>query len=200
MPQNERADTAVAPKANAVMLRPTAEAVRDVIADSQQGPLVDKPSVVGLYRIVFRLLGFDPLSGKNTDTRYGGRSKDSWINEHLSMSTLRKVLDCLVETGEVVKVSEPSRFTTSPAEARVRRAVCFPYQVRTGYLLADTYAAALDRADSEKRDQQRARLLVAAKDELAGRHADELSEIYARLCGDAGLSQEQKGTTTAGNR
>lgn len=177
--------------------RATREEVRDAIADLEVEGLRDataQPSVVGIYSIVRRLLGFDPLTAKNTDTNFGGRSKDSWVNEHLSMTVLRRVLDEMLDAGEIVKLTDPGRWSSTVEERRLSRAVRFGYGLKVGYLLAETYEAALDRADAGTRNNRRAELLAKAKEELARRHETELSEIYAKLCNDADLDPERENT------
>jgi hypothetical protein len=150
-----------------------------------------KPSAVNLYDIVTQLLGFNPLTGKDTDTRYrskGAKSKDAWINEHLSMAHLRKLLDELIEQQELVKVTDPSRFDKSAAAQRLRRAVTFPFRIQTGYVPADAYHAALTTGDAAGRDDRRRVLLGNAKEELAKLHEAELQAIYRRLCEAEGLA------------
>lgn len=173
--------------------RATREEVHDAIADLESERVGSgQPTVAGLYSIVTRLLGFDPLRSKNTDTNYGGRSKDAWVNDHLSMSALRKVLDEMLDAGEIVKLNDPGRWPSTSEDKRLLRAVCFPYGLRAGYLLAETYETALDRADSDKRNARRDEILAEAKEELARLHAEELAEIYARLCTQVGLDPERE--------
>lgn len=192
-------------------LVPTPEAVRDAVADHNNDNHGGKqPRVADFYSIVTRLLGFDPLRGKNTDTKHHGGTKrdadgnltvapkDTWVNEHLSVAALRRILDALVEDGTLTKVAYGPRYPTTAAEDKKLIAaaapVHFPFGIRAGWVLTDLYEASRDALDAERRNRLRDKLRTEAMQELAAKFPSEFEAIYNRLCEAKDITPDREET------
>lgn len=170
---------------------PTAEEVRDVIADGEhRWSRSSKPTedlyVVGKWDIVEAILGDDPSRQLYRGSGFGP-SRESYINPHLSMSALVKVLDQMVEDGVLTKLNEPTYRTHNKTEAqRLTRAVMF-HRAKAGWVLTASLDEAYARADARQRDQQRRKLRKAAEQEIITKFAKQVDAAYRRLCNGDGL-------------
>lgn len=188
-------------------LIPTAGAVTDAVAalNEKLGP-GGRPNVAEFYHIVEKLLGFDPSYGKDTDTSQRGTqrdddgnlvvaTRDGWINEHLSVTALRRVLDALVADGTLIKLTRPPRFAHSREEEQLKEAaepVSFPWGVRSGWVLATAYGAGSAAVEAEKRNQLRDNARKLAEKHIIEKYADEVQAVYIEMCRDAGLDPERE--------
>lgn len=157
--------------------------VRDLIADGDEWATLDnKPSAVSLFTIAQRILGFDPSAGKD-NAAYGGKTKEGWYGEHISMTALRKVIAQLEEDGVIKAVKASGAYERGGEE----RFVQFPYRTKSGYVLADDYEASVARYNDKAREVQIQRLRQEAYKTVAERHADELEAEVERLISERGI-------------
>jgi len=147
-----------------------------------------KPQIVSVEKIIVRLIGHDPTIGVNTDTTYGGRGKNAVYGDHISVGSVTKILDQLVEDGELVKVKEPTydEKRLGGGDKNVEY-VSFPYRNKVGYITADVLADSKVKVTEEKNAKKVAKLRQTAAETVAARHADEVEEELARLREQAGI-------------
>jgi hypothetical protein len=198
-----RSATAPAPKVEVAGYEAMRDTISDLFAKANQhkfknfgettdGPVSSytlKPNIVMHDQIMVALIGEDPTRGRNTDTKYtGGKSKSAIYNERISVSGVNKVLDELIEDGELVKVKDPTYNETKNGTADKNAPfVSFPYRAKSGYILKDD----LDDAKVAIRDNQNAAKIAKLRNQasvtIAERHADEVEEELKRLREEAGI-------------
>jgi hypothetical protein len=138
-----------------------------------------KPTLVHSVDIVSAALGFDPTSQKRS-SEYGGKSKDGWLNEFLSVAQLNRVLDSLVASGALRKIS-----TKSSDQSEVA-AVATGWK-KSGWVTEEAIKISLAHRSTEQNTTARARLEETARSNIADRHAAEVQVELARLIAEAGI-------------
>lgn len=168
----------------------TAEEVRDVLADSAYRDGMNRneygPEVFSPLQIAVKILGHNPAAGRQ-GAAYGGKSAEGWMNEHLSMTHLKKVLAELETAGVIVKFSAPTYHST-PAEIEQARLVRFGYRTKTGYTLATFAEETVAKKEAEARDRRRNGLRRRAQEQILSNHQAEVEEAYLALCKAARLN------------
>jgi hypothetical protein len=169
----------------------TAEEVHDVVRDRQHYSYrilhTNDMYPVDRWTIAETILGFDPIGSNNTNTQFGGKSKSAWVNPHLSVGTLDRVLNQLVEDGVLVKVHKPDwRQRTDKAAQRLAAAVKFHHRI-AGYVTKEALDESYDRLDANIRNSKRAKLMKQARDQIADKYAKQVQAVYAKMCADDGL-------------
>lgn len=171
---------------------PTENEVRDIVADKQHKyTRIDSDDLypVDKWTIVEGILGTDPSSG-NYRGGLDAKTRESYVNPHLSMSALVKLLDRMVDEGVLTKVNKPTYRTRSdPWMQKVGRAVRF-WGATAGWVLTESFDASLAKADARKRDQDRRKLRKAAEKQIIEKYAKQVDTAYRKLCADAGLDPE----------
>jgi polyhydroxyalkanoate synthesis regulator phasin len=177
------------------------EEVRDVISDlsaksneSRNNSLAN-PDVALSYHntrirvipkedIYVALIGENPTVGRNTDTQYGGKSRTAVFNERISTSSVNKVIDQMIEDGELVKVKEN---TYRDKSDKNNAYVTFPYRSKSGYVLAEELEEAKELVNELKNSQAVEKLTQEARMTVAAKHEDEVQAEVARLRAEAGI-------------
>lgn len=174
---------------------PTPEQVLTVLADNQYRYKTDAvaatPLSLSMVSIAKKILGFDPTQGKQAAT-YGGKSAEGWIDEHLSVRALKRVLTDLEGQGSIVKINGPT-YRSSPEEKARAQLVRFEYRSRSGYVLTDSINQASARRNAQTRNHARRKLLKQAQATVLQAHANEVDSTYLRLCREANLNPAQEG-------
>ena len=157
----------------------TDEEVRDWVADLEsKHRFQGKPTAVTTYDIVEGVLGFSPhaiLAG----AAQGGKSNDTYVNQHLRVGSLRRSLDRLTGDGVLRKVVKGGYFNRGD-----ERYVHILGKV--GYVLSASYDESRQVVHEKDREQDLSKLWAQARGIVADRHTDEVEAEYERLVEEAG--------------
>lgn len=161
------------------------EAVLETIADLQTRDNIDgRPSAVSRSLIVDTVLGFSPSSHMPA-ADFGGRSKETYVNQFLRVGKLKASIARLIEEGAIVDVTAPAAFSRNAS--RESRAVRFGYGNKSGYVTTSAMEAALEALDAKHRAAILQQFEASAIAIIAERHRDEVDIEIARLVADAAL-------------
>lgn len=159
----------------------TAEEVAAVLANPRHKSAVDdRPEVVSTYDIAKEILGKDPAAGKDS-ARYGGKTPEGWMNEHLSMPHLKRVLAAMEEVGVITKFVATTYYSGPEDKAR-ERLVRFSYRTKSGWVLTEDLKQSVATQDAKRRNAERTVLKVMAEKRVLEDHAEEVQDLYTQLC------------------
>lgn len=158
--------------------------VRDLVADSTHGlsPTLGRADSVSFGQLVYAALGFDPTNGV-PEKAFGGRGKDAYINQFLSVSGLKASLERLTADGVIYRAVAGGRFDASADDAYVS------VDGKVGYLLMDAYNDAVMFQRNKQNDEAVAKLRREAVATIADRHRDEVEAELDRILTEKGLSR-----------
>lgn len=166
---------------DAPVIKLTDEEVRDYVFSLERVGYTSKPHAVTVKDIALAALGFDPTVSV-LSRKYGGKTDSAYWNEFIKLSAIEKALTRLTESGELVKVTAPSRLSQDQGDRRFVH-----IHGRTGWVTVAAYAAARAEYLDKVNEAEIAKLLDAARSNVADRHAAEVDEEFERLRREAGL-------------